>query len=83
MGPGVVGVAKGHLTVRAAQEVLLWQHAALEVAPEVDQRLVTVADRLAVDHPLCRQVDLDGPAVRLHRDEPLGPEDFGQGLVGE
>lgn len=56
---------------------------AIEIAPEVDQRLVTVADRLAVDHPLRRQVGPDGPAEFLHRGEPLGPEDLGQGLVGE
>ena len=83
MGPGVVGVAKGHPTVRVAQEVLLRQHPAIEVASEVGQCLVAVADRIAVDHPLRRQVGLDGPAEFLHRGEPRGPENLAQGLVGE
>lgn len=83
LGAGVVGIAEGHLTVRVAQDVLLRQHPAIEIAAKVDQRLVPVADWLAVDHPLGRQVGPDGPAEFLHRGEPLGPEDLSQGLVGE
>jgi hypothetical protein len=45
VGPGVVGVAKGHLTVRVAQDVLLRQHPAIEVAPKESQRLVPPPER--------------------------------------
>jgi hypothetical protein len=81
--PMIVGVAEGHLAVLAAQDVLLWQHPAIEVAPKVHQGLVTRADPLAVDHPCVREPGLDRPALRLHRGEPLGAEDLGQGRMGE
>ena len=38
-----VAIAKGHLAVRASQDVLFTDNAAIKIAAEVDQRLVAAA----------------------------------------
>ena len=78
-----LGVAKGHLAVFAGQDVLLRQYPAIEIAPQVEQGVLAVADPFAIDDPVARQVGLHRPALLLHRLEPLAAEDLRQRLLGE
>jgi len=76
-------VAKGHLPIVTGEDVLFPDHAPVEIAPEIDQRLLAGADALAVHNPLFR--------IALGQREPfagdglehLGPKDLGQGLMIE
>ena len=45
-----VAVAKADLAVRARQDVAFPDHPAIEVATEIDQRLLAVADTFAIDY---------------------------------
>ena len=79
----VLRVAEGHFAVFAGQDVLLRQDAAIQIPSQVDQRLLAIADPLAIDDPFLRHVRLDAPASVLHGLEPLAAEDLRQGLFGE
>jgi hypothetical protein len=46
-----IAVAEGHLAVLAGDDVFLLDDAAIEVARQIDQRLLAAADVLAVDEP--------------------------------
>ncbi len=56
-------VAVGHLTVIAREDVLLADHAAVEIAGEIDQGLVAGADVLAIDHPFFGMTRWQGEPV--------------------
>jgi hypothetical protein len=46
-----LAVAKGHLPVVAGDDIFFLDHAAIQIAPEIDQCLLAGADALAVDDP--------------------------------
>ena len=46
-----VSIAEGHLAVLASDNLLLPDHAAIEIAPQVNQCLLAATDGLAVHHP--------------------------------
>jgi hypothetical protein len=58
-----ITIAEDHLTVFTGHDVLLLNHAALEIATQVGQRLFTGTHRLTVDHPVLgiavRQIESD------------------------
>ena len=78
-----VAVAKADLPASAAENVAFAQHTAIEVAPEIDQRLFAIADAFAVDDPFRRQLAGQRVAFRLQCDEQLTAKDLGQRLVIE
>jgi len=73
-----VSIPKSHLPVLASEDVFLLDHAAIEIAPEIHQRLLTATDALAVDDPLlrvaCRQREPFAGDGLQH----LGAKDLGQ-----
>lgn len=79
----VFRIPKGHLTILAAQDILLRQYATVEVTPQVKQRLLAVAHLFAIDDPLLRDLRLHLPATLLHRLKPLPPKHLGQCLLTE
>ncbi len=47
----VVLIAEAGLAILVCDDVLLGQHAALEIAAQIEQRLLATSDLLAVRHP--------------------------------
>ncbi len=78
-----VAVAEGHLSVLAREDVLLADDPAVEIAPEVDQRLLAAADVLAVNHPILRVSGRQTQPRRGDGGQQLAAEDFRQCLVAE
>jgi len=81
-----VAVAEADLAaavVIAGEEVGLADHTAIEVTPQIDQRLLAVADALAVDHPFPRQRPGRMEAGLRERRQQLGAKHLGERLVAE
>ena len=51
-----VAIAEGHLAVCAGDDIRLPDDAPVQITPQVDQRLLTAADRFAIHHPFPRRV---------------------------
>ncbi len=79
----VVRIAEGHLTVAHGDDVVLAQHATIEVFAKIGDGLVATADMFAVDHPLFGKPGLHSQPVVLERLQPLGAKDLGQTLLAE
>ena len=55
LAAGTVAVPERDLTIGAAQDVTLLNHAAVQVAAQIDQCLLTIAHARAIDHPTLGQ----------------------------
>ena len=78
-----VQITKGHLAVLAGDDISLLEHPFIEIAPQIDQRLLAGADGLYIHDPglgvACGQLE----SLLADGLEQLGPKDLGQGLVVE
>ena len=82
--PGLgVAITEAHLAVIAGDDVLLLDDAPVEVAPQIDQRLLPGADGFAIHHPFLRMTTGQRQSGGFDARQHLGPEDLGQGLVVE
>ena len=80
---GAVAIAKRDLTIRAAQDVTLLNHAPIQVAAQIDQCLVAIAHALAIDHPTLGQADRRRQALGVQGRQQLAAKHRCQGLVVE
>ena len=74
----VVADAKGDQAIAIAEDVLLGEHTAVEVATQIHQRLVATADGLAVHHPIPWDRCLHAQTGPAHAVQPFGAEHLGQ-----
>ena len=75
-------IPEGHFASFAGEDVLLLEHAAVQIAAEVDQCLFAGTDGGAVDDPLHRRARRREPGLRERREE-LRAKDLGEGFLGE
>ena len=76
-------VPEGHFAVLAGEDVLLLEHAAIEIAAEVEERLVNGADGGAVDDPLLRHLRGHGPLRLGQCLQELGAKDLRERFLAE
>jgi len=82
LGLGIL-VAEGHLPVLAREDILFPDYAAVQIAPEIDQRLFPGADAFSIDDPFFGVARRQGKPFGGDGIEQLGAKDLGQGLVIE
>jgi hypothetical protein len=78
-----VAVTEADLPLLARQNVLFPNHAPIQIAAQIDQRLLAAAHALAVDDPLVRMPGRQRQALPDQRGQQLGPEHLGQCPVAE
>ena len=78
-----VAIPERDLPIGAMNDVALPNHAAVQVAPQIDHHLVAAAHRLAVHHPAFGRCGWRLQAQRAHGRQHPGAEHRGQRLVVE
>lgn len=83
--PAALGIAPavGDLAALAAQDVALGDHASVDIAPQIAQRLLSITHGFAVHHPLRGQVRRQRQPRRVQRGLELARKHLGQGLLAE
>ncbi len=76
-------VAKGHLAVFAGDDILFLDHAFIEIASKIDQRLLAGADGLDVHDPGLGVFGRQFKILLSDGVEHFGAKDLGQSLVVE
>src|SRR5690606_21672819 len=71
---GAVLIAERHFTVLAGEDVVLANHAPIQISAQIDQRLLATADGLAVDDPLVRIARRQGKSGMRQSVQHLGPK---------
>lgn len=82
LAPGVA-IHEAHLAIATGHDILLPDDAPVEVASQVDERLLPATDRGTVDHPLLGVANRQRPSGRFEAGQHLRPEDLRQGLMAE
>ncbi len=78
-----VSVAECHGVPIHAQNILLGDHAPVQIATKIDDRLRTRTHLLAVDHPFHRRVGRHAQAGMRHGIHHLGAKHLSQGFFGK
>ncbi len=78
-----VAIPERDLAIGAAYDVALLNHPPVQVAPQIDQRLVAIAHGLAIDHPALGQADRRRQAVSVQGRQQLAMKHPCQGFVVE
>ena len=79
----LLAVAVQEAIVAHGDDVVLAQHATIEVLSKIGDGLVATAQMLATDHPSFGQSGLHGKSIVLERLQPLGAKDHGQTVLAE
>ena len=78
-----VAIAKADLSVLAGKNVLLPNHAPIQIAAQIDQGFFSIAHAFAIDHPLRRNAGWKPQSRLAEGRQHLGPEHLGQGAMVE
>ena len=78
-----VAIPERDLTIGAAHDVVLLNHPPVQVAPQIDQRLLAIAHGLAIDHPALGQADRRRQALGVQGRQQLAAKHRRQGFVVE
>ena len=74
-------VTEGDLSVFVREDVFLLYHPPIQIAPKVDQSVLSSANGFAIHHPVGRIVVWQGESCLSDARQQLGTKYFGQGFV--